>query len=129
MSNLLLKRTFFNELCTQGELYLDGIFECYTLEPPKSDDKSVKPRCVDAGIYDFIIGWSEKHQRDVPILLNVPDFTAVEIHIGNFPGDTLACILVGLMTALNAVYESSEAFKLLFPKLSPGTIQIIEEPA
>jgi hypothetical protein len=129
MSNLLLKRTQFNELCTQGELYLEGAFECYTLEPAKSDDPIVKPRCIPVGTYKFTLAFSEKHGRIVPLLLDVPDFTEIEIHIGNFPGDTLGCILIGRMIGPNAVYESSEAFKLLFPRLSPGTIQIIEEPA
>jgi hypothetical protein len=109
-----------------GELYLEGTFNCYTLEPPKLDPP-VKPRCIPASTYRFTIAFSPKHNRDVPLLEAVPDFEEIEIHIGNFPADTLGCILVGKQQNVNAIYESTLAFEELFPKLSPGIIQITEE--
>lgn len=126
MSKLLLKRTTFNQNCTQGEMtLLDDGSTVFTLEPPKAQPP-VKPRCIPAGTYNFTIAFSPKHNRDVPLLEQVPGFDEIEIHIGNFPADTLGCILVGKMTGENAVYESTLAFNELFPKLTPGTIEIVE---
>jgi hypothetical protein len=129
MSNLSLKRTRFSALSTQGELSLDGAFFCYTLEPPKSDDLDVKPRAIPAGTYDFVLAFSPKHGRVVPLLQNVPGFEEIEIHIGNFPKDTLGCILVGMIKGEDAIYQSKIAFETLFPKLSPGAIEITDAPA
>lgn len=128
MSNLLLKRTLANPICTQGELYLEGVFSCYTLEPPK-EEPPVKPRSIPAGTYEFTIAFSPKHGYNVPLLEAVPDFEAIEIHIGNFPRDTLGCILVGKVLGTNAIYQSTNAFNELFPQLRPGTIEIVEMPA
>jgi hypothetical protein len=128
MSALLLKRTSFNAICTQGELWLDGQFFCFTLEPPR-ESAPVKPRAIPLGIYAFAIAPpSEEHHYDHPLLEDIPDFDAVEIHIGNFPSDTRGCILVGLQAGTNAVFRSGEAFNALMGKLNSGTIAIVEAP-
>jgi hypothetical protein len=97
----------------------------FTLEPP-IEQPPVKPRAIPAGTYQFTIQFSEKHQYDCPLLEAIPDFDMIEIHIGNFPADTLGCILVGLQAGTNAVYESREAFEDLMAGLTPGSIEIQE---
>jgi hypothetical protein len=59
-------------------------------------------------------------------LESVPGFDEIEIHVGNFPQDTLGCILVGNQQGTAAVYGSGAAFEALFPQLTPGTIEILE---
>jgi len=125
MSLLLLKRIYSNAICTQGELYRDGQLQCVTLEPP-IEDPPVKPRAIPTGTYQFTIQFSEKHGYRCPLLEEIPDFDAVEIHIGNFPENTLGCILVGKQQGTNAVYESGEAFHELMAELTPGSIEIQE---
>jgi len=128
MSRLLLKRTSFNSICTQGELWLDGQFFCFTLEPPR-ESAPVKPRAIPLGTYNFVIAPpSEEHRYDHPLLEDIADFEAVEIHIGNFPSDTRGCILLGLQAGTNAVFRSGEALEMLMQVLSGGTIVIIEAP-
>jgi len=51
----------------------------------------------------------------VPLLGNVPGHAYVEIHPGNFEIDTHDCLLPGLTFGLDAVYNSRDAFELLFP--------------
>jgi hypothetical protein len=87
-------RDLYTDNSTQGELFLDGSHECYTLEPPTKTDGS-KPRAIDNGTYPLTIRWSFDHQRHLPHVENVPNFTAIEQHIGNKPADTKACTLVG----------------------------------
>jgi len=126
MSTLLLKRTSFNLICTQGELWLDGQFSCFTLEPPR-ESAPIKPRAIPLGIYAFAIAPpNEKHACYHPLLKEIPDFGAIEIYMGNFPSDTKARILVGKAAGTNAVYRSSEAFADLMSVISAGTILIVE---
>lgn len=87
-------RDLFSSLSTQGELLLDGQLFCYTLEPPVKTDGS-KPRAIDCGVYPLTIRWSAEFGKHVPHVENVPGFTAVEQHWGNYPKDTKACTLVG----------------------------------
>ena len=87
-------RDIYSTLSTQGQLYLDGIRECFTLEPPTKTDGS-KPRAIDNGTYPLTIRWSFDHNCHCPHVEKVPSFTAIEQHIGNFPKDTKGCTLVG----------------------------------
>jgi hypothetical protein len=125
MSDLTLKRHTFTDLSTIGDLYLDGAFECHSLEPRRTQANG-KPYCIPPGTYQFVIAFSPKHQRDLPLLLNVPGFVGVEMHIGNRPQDTLGCILVGdtIGPGPDFISQSTVEFDRLFPKLTPGSIEI-----
>src|SRR5262249_11019059 len=87
---LEVKRQWFTTRSTVGELFIDGVHFCYTLEPPTRDDE-IKPRAIPVGTYDVRIGWSPKHHRLIPMVGGVPGFSGVEIHIGNYPRDTEGC--------------------------------------
>jgi Family of unknown function (DUF5675) len=77
-----------------GELSIDGSFQCYTLEPPHRDGDT-KPRAIPAGRYRLTWRFSKRHQKDVPHVEDVPGFTEIEIHAGNYPKDTEGCLLLG----------------------------------
>ncbi len=59
--------------------------------------------CIPPGVYRCDWLWSPSHNRNVYHLLEVPSRTDVEIHAGNFCGDTskglksdvLGCIILG----------------------------------
>jgi hypothetical protein len=132
---LILKRKYFYPDGIVGELFLDGAFECYTLEDPEREVKIPHITCIPAGIYPVQKYLSPRWKRNVPLLVGVPNFTAVEIHIGNFPRDTDGCILVGSVRDPKqaAIYSSKAAFELLMERLEVGflsnclTITIIDE--
>lgn len=90
--NLTVTRNTFTELSTIGDLAVNGEHYGFTLEPPRRADK---PCCIPLGTYDVKVRWSAKHGRLLPGIENVPGFEDIEIHPGNFPKDTLACLLVG----------------------------------
>jgi hypothetical protein len=50
---------------------------------------------IPYGRYKIILQYSKKHNKMVPLLLDVTGFTSIEIHAGNFPSDTEGCILPG----------------------------------
>lgn len=102
------KLDWSDEYATEGELWMDGKFSGYTLEPPRRDPPN-KPRAIPCGTYDVTWAFSPKHNRFVPLVENVPDFTGIEIHIGNYPKDTLGCLLVGNVRGRDLIQQSTAA--------------------
>ena len=82
---------------TNGSIYIDSKFICYTLEDQLREPGVKVPgnTCIGYGRYRITLEWSLKHKCIVPLLHNVPNFTEIEIHWGNSIYDTEGCILVG----------------------------------
>lgn len=116
---LELKRVDKRKDCTIGELYVDGKFECYTLEDVVRDNgvKVDGQTAIPTGTYGVSITFSNRFQKDLPLLANVPNFVGVRIHTGNTSLDTEGCILVGRQRLVNSIAESKLAFAHLFPQL------------
>lgn len=114
---ITVRRDLYSALSTQGELLLDDQHFCFTLEPPVKTDGS-KPRAIPEGTYPLTIRWSTEFGKHVPHVENVPGFTAIEQHIGNFPKDTKACTLVGLVRGPdpNFIGNSLKAWTALMAK-------------
>jgi hypothetical protein len=92
---LSLKRKTFLSDRVLGELYIDGEYFCKTLEDAKREKKIAGETCIKAGGYNVAVNYSGAFKRDLPLLENVPEFSAIRIHAGNTPADTKGCILVG----------------------------------
>jgi hypothetical protein len=92
---ITIKRLHKTDTSTIGELLIDGIFECYTLEDVERDVKIKGETAIPKGAYKVIINESTRFKRLLPLLLNVPNFEGVRIHSGNTNHDTEGCILVG----------------------------------
>ena len=114
---LLLKRLHKTINSTIGELYVNGVFECYTLEDVERDVKVKNETAIAKGKYKVVITYSNRFKRDLPLLLNVPNFEGVRIHSGNTNHDTEGCILVGLTRSKDFVGNSRKAFTKLFNKI------------
>lgn len=104
---------------TIGKMYIDGIDTCYTLEDivRPNGEKIYGHTAIPAGEYRVDITPSARFKRDLPILLDVPNFTGVRIHPGNTAEDTHGCILVGLEQQGASIIRSREAFATVFTKL------------
>ena len=109
-----ITRTRFTDKSVTGLLALDAVFQCYVLEPPQ---RAEKPCCIPAGTYQCILMWSSHFQRVVPHVLNVPGFTNIEWHHGNYPKDTEGCALVGTSRGPDSVLNSDQAFVEMMSKL------------
>jgi len=114
---LLLKRIHKTLNSTIGELFVDGKFECYTLEDVERAVKIKNETAIPKGKYKVIINRSTRFKKDLPLLLNVPNFEGVRIHSGNTNHDTEGCILVGQTRATDFIGNSRKAFDKLFAKL------------
>ena len=121
---LTLKRSTGNDVCTLGELLVDGEHECFTCEDPvRETEAPVKEwkiageTAIPRGTYEVIITHSVRFKRELPLLLNVPGFSGVRIHPGNTAEQTEGCVLVGNLLGANAVLESRNAFNALFEQM------------
>lgn len=118
-----LVRDGFSETTTLGKLYLDDKFECETLEDKDrkleiGGEKIHGETAIPRGTYQIIIDYSQRFKRELPRLLNVPQFEGIRIHPGNTHVDTAGCILVGqLRVNGNSIGYSRAAFHSLFQKL------------
>lgn len=122
---LEIRRSIFTKRSTSGQLAINGIPECYTLEPPKEPDPNGNGYiCIPTGTYPLTIQWSPKFHKQVPHVNSVPGRTEIEIHVGNFPDDTEGCILVGKSRGdqPDFVSQSGMAWALLMTKLYDGAV-------
>lgn len=98
---LKLVRSVFNKKSTLGKLYLNGEFFAFTCEDVVRNmrgdcSKKIKNEtAIDAGRYEVILSFSNRFQKYLPLLLNVPCFEGIRIHGGNTAEDSEGCILVG----------------------------------
>jgi len=116
---MLLWRDKVDEERTLGQLFVDGVFECYTLEDVVRalGEKIPGDTAIPEGAYRIKITYSPRFKRDLPWLMDVPNFEGIRIHSGNTTSDTEGCILVGRKRTLQAVQESRLAFDKLYAKI------------
>ena len=91
---------------TIGKMYIDGKYFCDTLEDRvrdlnkngKFDNGEVKvagETAIPYGRYQVVVTMSPKFKRELPRLLNVPNFDGILIHRGNTDKDSAGCLLLG----------------------------------
>ena len=119
---LLLERTTYTDNSTIGKLYINGVFQCFTLEDKdrnleQQGEKVYGETAIPRGKYDVVITYSKRFRTELPLLVDVPQFEGIRIHPGNFSGDTEGCILVGSGTAPDRLFKSRAAFNALFQRL------------
>ena len=103
---LTVVRTQFGTDATNGLLFIDGVFECYTLEDQYQAVKVMHETCIPEGTYDikfrktggFHAKYSERYKNAHYGMLHiqdVPNFTYILIHTGNTDEHTSGCLIVG----------------------------------
>ncbi len=103
---LQVVRTQFGKDATNGSLFVDGLFECYTLEDQYQAVKVMHETCIPEGTYDIkfrtVGGFHEKYKKrygnahyGMLHLQDVPNFTYILIHAGNTDEHTSGCLIVG----------------------------------
>tara|TARA_R100000781_G_scaffold66174_1_gene41582 strand:+ start:229 stop:825 length:597 start_codon:yes stop_codon:yes gene_type:complete len=133
-------RTQFGKDATNGMLFIDGIFECYTLEDQYQAVKVMHETCIPEGVYDvkfrktggFHAKYSERYKNAHYGMLHiqdVPNFTYILIHTGNTDEHTSGCLIVGesqqdLDIADDGFIGSSAvAYKKMYSKVANQLLQ------
>lgn len=132
-------RTQFGADATNGLLFVDSVFEAYTLEDEIRDVKVMHETAIPLGEYEIkyrtVGGWftREKARYDKKFgagwfkgmleLQDVPNFTYVLIHSGNTDESTSACLLLGNtqqdldMSKDGFIGSSRLAYESFYPKV------------
>lgn len=103
-----VRRTFKGPDYTIGKLYIDGHYLCDTLEDTvrPAGTKIAGKTAIPAGTYKVKKTMSPRFKKTLPEILNVPGFTGVRIHAGNYASNTDGCLLLGLNKTKGAVLDS-----------------------
>lgn len=115
---LTLQRNQSSDNSTISPLYLDSVHQCDIMEPPVRAVDLPGRTAIPAGTYEVVLEYSYRFQRYNLRLANVPGFQGVEIHTGNIPSDTEACLLTGTSGKNpDYIYDSRLAYARLMSKI------------
>lgn len=131
MRFLTLHRIHHRWGATIGALFLDGQYQCWTLEDPPRKEKIPGETRIPPGVYDVELrtagGMHARYRTRFPEwhrgmlwLRDVPDYEWVYIHIGNFLKDTAGCPLVGRALpspVQDSVLDSTAAYQALYEQV------------
>ena len=137
---LTVVRTQFGTDATNGLLFIDGLFECYTLEDQYQAVKVMHETCIPEGIYDikfrktggFHSKYSERYKNAHYGMLHiqdVPNFTYILIHTGNTDEHTSGCLIVGEtqqdleVSKDGFIGSSTVAYKKMYSKVASQLLQ------
>ena len=137
---LQVVRTQFGKDATNGLLFIDGVFECYTLEDQYQAVKVMHETRIPEGTYDikfrktggFHAKYSARYKNahyGMLHLQDVPGFTYILIHTGNTDEHTSGCLIVGetqqdLDINFNGMVGSSAvAYKKMYAKVANQLLQ------
>jgi hypothetical protein len=125
----------FGKDASNGLLFIDGVFECYTLEDEVRDAKVHSETAIPLGTYEIkfrnIGGFDTKYKarygttfhKGMLELQDVPNFKYILIHTGNTDEHTAGCLLLGeTQQDLDKgkdgfVGGSGDAYKKMYPKV------------
>lgn len=140
---IVVKRLYLKENYTIGKLYVDGVYECDTLEDKVRDlnkdgdlldegeTKVYGQTAIPYGRYKVTMKvQSPKYSKRasylwcggyLPRLLDVPHFDGILIHAGNSAEDSQGCLICGENKVKGRVINSMATLKRLYPKLKEAS--------
>lgn len=112
--------------CTVSRLDIDGADICYILQDGYRAKKIYGVTRIPAGRYRIVLysagtkhaAYSKKYgerHHGMLLLVGVPEFVGILIHIGNTPEDTLGCLLPGQTKTACFVGKSAIAYWSFYP--------------
>jgi hypothetical protein len=117
---LEIQREPSDEKRTFGTLWIDGVYECETLEDPVREEKISGRTAIPTGHYRISMENSPRFGQNTITINDVPNFTSVRIHAGNTENDTEGCPLVGQERTETTIIKSKLALAHLKAKVREG---------
>jgi len=132
-------RTQFGKDATNGMLFINGVFECFTLEDEVRDVKVHSETAIPLGEYEIKLrtegGFHSKYtarygamHKGMLELQDVPNFKWILIHTGNQDSHTAGCLLIGeTQQDLDKgkdgfIGGSGDAYKKMYPKVADALL-------
>ena len=125
----------FGKDATNGLLFIDGVFECYTLEDEVREVKVMHETCIPEGEYEIKLraegGFHSRYlkrygadwHKGMLWLQDVPNFTWILIHTLNDSTQTSGCLGVGSaqqdldLDSKGKISQSRDAYQRMYPKV------------
>lgn len=124
---LTIKRKWFTDKSSIGELSIDGEFQCFTLEDAERFEKIHGETAIPCGTYEVRMTYSPRFKQAMPILIGVPNFEGVRIHWGNTADDTEGCILLGETRGHDFIGRSRDAYNAFMIQLRKGLAGAVDD--
>jgi len=132
---LKLVRISSQEDSTNGILYIDDEFACYTLEDEERQIKVMHETAIPLGIYKIefrkVGGFHTRYEKrfgdmhkGMLELQDVPNFEYILMHCGNTDEHTSGCILIADSQENNKIVKdgfigkSTQAYKRIYPMIA-----------
>lgn len=111
-------RNVFTEKTTISNVTVNGDFLCFFLEDKDRhlEDGGIKVHgetAIPRGFYEIVMDYSPKYKKNMPHILDVPQFEGIRIHPGNKADDTEGCLIPGMDYETDWVSESRVAYEKL----------------
>lgn len=151
MTVLRVQREPSDNGATLGALYVNDVWQCWTLEDVIRETpmpaiklaaatwvaswKVAGKTAIPAGRYAVVLTVSRRFGVVLPELVDVPGFSGIRAHAGNRSSDTEGCLLVGQGRSTAAIGQSQLALDALMRRLTsaaktgPMEIDVINPPA
>lgn len=100
----------------QGELYVNGLFFCHTIERLST--------CIPTGRYPLAVSYSPRFKIMLPLVSSVKGRSGIRIHSGNTSKDSKGCILVGKLDSDFTIINSRVTLHLLLDMLHGNVSQL-----
>lgn len=118
------------ESYTLGKMYLDNVFFCQALEDEDrflerslediSEKKVYGRTAIPRGRYRLVTSFSNRFQRVLPAVLDVPGFSGIRVHGGNTANDSLGCILVGQVRTSLGIAKCKDTVQRIIDQIDDG---------
>ena len=122
---ILTDRVFLGEKYTIGNMFVNGMYVCDTIEDRvrilnSEKDKVKDETAIPKGRYKVILSYSPHFKRVLPELIDVPYFKNIRIHNGNDETHSSGCLVVGLNKVKGKVVDSKVTLDKLMARLQPA---------
>lgn len=129
---LKLKREASMPTFTRGELFIDGVHFCYTVEDTVrklvdlnkdgdfedlNEGKVYGETAILPGTYPVVLSMSNRFKIVLPEIQNVKGFAGIRIHAGNGAIDSHGCVIIGMVQTATGVGMSKIAVQKFMEKL------------
>lgn len=116
-------RVASGENYTRGRVYLDNVFFCHSCEDEDmfledgKQEKEYGRTAIPRGRYRVITSFSNRFQRMLPAILDVPGFEGIRIHGGNRAEDSHGCILVGKVRTSTGIAQCKDTVQRIIDQI------------